>query len=49
MVSEPNIIQAVKLNRPGALHKARWMAKLLNTIKICLLEQKTITKQYEFH
>ena len=24
--------------RPGALHKARWMAKLIYSIKICLLE-----------
>lgn len=27
----------VTLKRPGALHKARWMAKLLYSIKICLL------------
>lgn len=26
------------LKRPGALHKARWMAKLLYAFKICLLE-----------
>lgn len=26
--------------RPGALHKARWMAKLLYSIKICLLEKQ---------
>lgn len=25
--------------RPGALHKARWMAKLIYSIKICLFEQ----------
>ncbi|KAG8198492.1 hypothetical protein JTE90_017358 [Oedothorax gibbosus] len=26
--------------RPGALHKARWMAKLIYSIKICLFEQQ---------
>ena len=26
--------------QPGALHKARWMAKLLYSIKICLFEQQ---------
>jgi len=36
----PNVTEAVKLNRPGALHKARWMAKLLYTMKMCLLEQQ---------
>jgi hypothetical protein len=29
----------ITFRRPGALHKARWMAKLLYSIKICLLEQ----------
>jgi len=28
----------INFKRPGALHKARWMAKLLYSIKICLLE-----------
>ena len=31
--------KTVTLKRPGALHKARWMAKLLYSIKICLLEE----------
>jgi len=46
--------QDVKFKRPGALHKARWMAKLLYSIKICLLEQQikllpagTITTQQQ--
>ena len=30
--------QSIKFKRPGALHKARWMAKLLYAIKMCLLE-----------
>ncbi len=30
----------VSFKRPGALHKARWMAKLLYSIKICLLEEQ---------
>lgn len=30
----------IKFQRPGALHKARWMAKLLYSIKICVLEQQ---------
>ena len=29
----------ITFNRPGALHKARWMAKLIYSIKICLLQQ----------
>ena len=29
---------AVSFHRPGAMHKARWMAKLIYSIKICLLE-----------
>ncbi|KAK5897617.1 hypothetical protein CesoFtcFv8_010664 [Champsocephalus esox] len=38
----------VTFQRPGALHKARWMAKLLYTLKlalqhIALLPQRTIT------
>jgi hypothetical protein len=33
--------QDVHLQQTGALHKARWMAKLLYSIKICLLEQHT--------
>lgn len=28
-----------KFRRPGAIHKARWMAKLLYSIKMCLLEE----------
>jgi len=28
----------IRFGRPGALHKARWMAKILYAIKICLLE-----------
>ena len=31
----------VQLKRPGAMHKARWMSKLLYAIKICLSEQQT--------
>ena len=30
--------KAVSIKRPGALHNARWMAKLLYVIKLCLLE-----------
>ena len=30
---------AVTFQRPGALHKARWMAKLLYTLKLALMEQ----------
>lgn len=30
----------VTFKRPGALHKARWMAKLIYSIKICLFEQQ---------
>ena len=30
----------VVLQRPGAMHKARWMAKLLYTLKLALLEQR---------
>ena len=30
----------VQLKRPGAMHKARWMSKLLYAIKICLSEQQ---------
>ena len=29
----------VKFRRPGALHKARWMTKLINGLKIALLEK----------
>ncbi len=29
---------AVTFQRPGALHKARWMAKLLYTLKLALME-----------
>ena len=29
----------ITFKRPGALHKARWMGKLLYSIKICLLEK----------
>ena len=28
----------INFRKPGAVHKARWMAKLLYAIKICLLE-----------
>ena len=31
---------ALTFKRPGALHKARWMAKLLYSIKICLFEEQ---------
>jgi len=31
--------KAVSIKRPGALHKAPWMAKLLYVIKLCLLDQ----------
>lgn len=30
--------ERISFKRPGAVHKARWMAKLLYAIKICLLE-----------
>lgn len=30
----------VTFKRPGALHKARWMAKLIYSIKICLFKQQ---------
>jgi hypothetical protein len=46
--------QNVTFKRPGALHKARWMAKLIYSIKICLFEQQiadlprsTITTQQQ--
>jgi len=29
----------VTFKQPGALHKARWMARLVFSIKICLFEQ----------
>ena len=29
---------AVKFRRPGAMYRARWMAKLLYGLKICLLQ-----------
>ena len=32
--------QRVKFKQPGALHKARWMAKLLYPLKIALLESQ---------
>lgn len=32
--------QDVQFKQPGALHKARWMAKLLYSIKICLFEEQ---------
>ena len=32
--------QTVKFKRPGACHKARWMAKLLYSLKIVLLEDQ---------
>jgi hypothetical protein len=32
--------QRITFKQPGALHKARWMAKLIYSIKICLLEQQ---------
>ena len=31
---------AARLQRPGALHKARWMAKLLSTLKLAMLEKR---------
>ena len=31
-------VSAVSFRRPGALHKARWMAKLIYALKIILLE-----------
>jgi len=46
--------KTLKFKRPGALHKARWMAKLLYSIKICLFEEQikqlppgTITTQQQ--
>jgi hypothetical protein len=30
----------ITFNKPGALHKARWMSKLLYSIKLCLLENE---------
>ena len=32
--------QHIKLRRPGAIHKARWMSKILYTLKICLLKEQ---------
>ncbi|KAJ8369049.1 hypothetical protein SKAU_G00090770 [Synaphobranchus kaupii] len=32
----------VTFQRPGALHKARWMAKLLYTLKLALMEQHIV-------
>ena len=32
--------QSLRFTRPGAVHKARWMAKLLYAIKICLSEKQ---------
>ena len=32
-------IMAMTHQRPGALHKARWMAKLLYSLKIALFEK----------
>ena len=32
--------EPVTLRRPGALHKARWISKLLYSIKMCLLEDQ---------
>ena len=47
-------VMSAKFKQPGALHKARWMAKLLYSIKICLLEaqisqlpQGTITAAHQ--
>lgn len=44
----------VKFKKPGALHKARWMSKLIYSLKICLLENQiqklprgTITTQHQ--
>ena len=36
-LSDGNNIESFSFNKPGALHKARWMAKLLYSIKIALL------------
>ncbi len=33
---------AVTFQRPGALHKARWMAKLLYTLKLALMEKNIV-------
>ena len=48
--------QTAKFKKPGTLHKVRWMAKLLYTIKICLLEAQikelpagTITTSQQVH
>lgn len=48
--------QTAKFKKPGALHKARWMSKLLYTIKICLLADQieelpagTITSGQQMH
>jgi hypothetical protein len=39
---DSNSDEKVTFKRPGALHKARWMAmaKVIYSIKICLLEQQ---------
>ena len=33
-----NVVESTKFKQPGAIHMARWMAKLLYGIKICLLQ-----------
>lgn len=40
LVDDPNEITAANFKRPGALHKARWMAKLIYSIKICLFQHQ---------
>jgi len=53
-LNDDTAVQVVKFKRPGALHKARWMSKLLYSIKISLFEEQikqlptgTITTQQQ--
>jgi len=32
--------KSVSFKRPGAIHKARWMVKLLYSIQLCLVEEQ---------
>ena len=37
---DDNTGEKAVFKKPGAVHKARWMAKILFTIKVCLFEQQ---------
>jgi hypothetical protein len=48
--------EQITFRKPGALHKARWMAKLIYTLKICMFEEQigclpdgTITTKQQVH